>query len=172
MARLHLTNLPETLLKIPRFLSVLLEPRWLLVACLLWLLPFSVHMKQGLLGITHPSGWVSFGKPGGLWWCQSLCQAVKCTVCDNGVRNQQNPNALSVPALSAALSVGVGHWGWCVLVITSVIIPESSSGCDEKGWGKSPYKSKRLQDLQAGCMCFALPAVAAIVWWQNHLAFS
>lgn len=50
-----------------------------------------------------------------------------------------------------------------MLVITSVIIPEISSGFDEKGWDKSPYKSKRLQDLHAGCMCFALPVVAAIV---------
>lgn len=50
-----------------------------------------------------------------------------------------------------------------MLVITSVIIPEISSGCNKRGWDKSPYKSKRLQDLHAGCKHFALPAVAAIV---------
>lgn len=69
---------------------------WRHIACFLWLLPFTVQMKQGFLGMTHPSGWVSSGKPARFWWCQIVSQAMKCTACDNSIRNQQNPNAFCV----------------------------------------------------------------------------
>lgn len=102
MARLHLTNLPETPLNLK--ISFCVTGATLAVGCLSPLAAALHCANEAETPWHHSSFWMGF-----LWWCQSLCQAVKCTVCDNGVRNQQNPNALSVPALSAALFVGVGH---------------------------------------------------------------
>lgn len=57
---------------------------------------------------------------------------MKCTACDNAARNQQNPNTLSVPGLSAALlwewntEAGV-FWSSQVLRFHDI-----SSGCDER----------------------------------------
>lgn len=58
---------------------------------------------------------------------------MKCTACDKAARNQQNPNTLSVPGLSAALFVGVEHCEAGVFWSSQVLrFHEISSGCDER----------------------------------------